>query len=179
MMKQSQIVIKNLLLTFVLITIGYALGKHQQPVATETQQQTPAVTRQPNQLSQPYLQVYYMHSTFRCSSCNKIEQQTKELLQHKFRNAMERDIIKFSSIDFQENSRLAQKFHIIASCVVVAQKRGDRVIKFRRLDKVWPLLNNKTAFDNYLSQAITEYLPASGKQKSNSTADNNREQKKL
>ena len=179
MMKPSQTVIKNLLLAFVLITIGYALGKHQHPPAAVPETKTSVAARPSAEQSQLYLQLYYMHSTFRCSSCNKIEQQTKELLQSKFRRELKSGIIKFSSVDFQEQSRLAQKFHIIASCVVVAQKRGDTVIKFRRLDKVWPLLSDKTAFDNYLSQAITEYLPPHNRSNSHASADNNGEQKNL
>jgi len=70
MQKAKHILTKGLV-AFALISIGFALGKHAaQPSSNPVAPQPAANGRQ--------IAVYYLHSTFRCITCNTIESMTRE-----------------------------------------------------------------------------------------------------
>ncbi|MBN2642295.1 MAG: hypothetical protein JXR78_11615 [Victivallales bacterium] len=138
---------KNLLLIFVLISIGFAMGRRFAapgallPVGGSINDATA-------------VHVYYFHSTFRCTTCNTIEQMTKDLLEKNFKAELESGAIIFSEVNFQENEKLAILFDVVASCVVVSVEKDGQVIDFLRLDEVWTKLSNRAGFDKYISDAI-------------------------
>jgi hypothetical protein len=148
-MKKARNIIINLLLSFVLISIGFALGKHS---ASRPQTATP-----PEPMAEK-VNVYYMHATFRCVTCNTIEKLTKQLLDSKYKKQMQDGSVMFSEVNFQKNEQLAKQFDVLSSCVVVARTRSGKIISFERLDKVWELVGNPDEFNAYLSKAIDGFL---------------------
>lgn len=162
-MDKTRKIIKNLLLAFVLISIGFAFGKYSVKKTEADVDDTGESNESHSKDS--YVQVYYMHSTFRCVSCNKIEEMTKNLLESNFHKELEDGFIKFSEVDFQKNEKLAKKFDIIASCVVVAKVENGNTTDFKRLDEVWTLMKDPPAFDKYISKAIDSYLKEVGGEK--------------
>jgi hypothetical protein len=149
-MKKLEKLLTQGLLAFVLISIGFALGKHSITPAL------PAVEPSPSEGK--HVAVYYLHSTFRCVTCNTIEKMTRELLETSYRNETADDRIRWHEVDFQENEALAKKFKVLASCVVVAEVEDGEITAFKRLDEVWTLMKDPPAFDQYISDAIDSYL---------------------
>jgi len=148
-MKNGRNIIINLLLSFVLVSIGFALGKHSVP-----RQQTAT----PPELTAEKVNVYYMHATFRCVTCNTIEKLTKQLLDSKYKKQMQDGSVMFSEVNFQKNEQLAKQFDVLSSCVVVAKTKNGKITSFERLDKVWELVGNPDEFNAYLSKAIDGFL---------------------
>lgn len=151
-MKKIKHIIKNLLLVFVLISVGFALGKHRTGAHETISPAIPEVMHET-------VNVYYMHATFRCVTCNAIEKMTRQLLDAKYKKLLTAGIIKFAEVDFQKNEPLAKQFDISSSCVVAAKIKDGKIIQHERLDKVWELLNSPAEFDAYISQAINRLLP--------------------
>ena len=147
--KKIRDLLKILILCFALISIGYMLGKNGKAIARANDNTIG---------SGDFVAVYYLHSSFRCESCNAIERQTKELLDREYTAALNDGLIEWKEIDFMENKFLARTFEVAASCVVVAKIRDGRVEDYRRLDEVWTLLNDPVAFDAYIRSAIEAYL---------------------
>jgi len=135
----------NLLLAFVLISIGFSLGRHSIKPTAATPQPT----------GQNVVKVYYLHSTFRCTTCNAIEKMTMALLETQYRRELSSGSMLFHEVDFQTDEALAKQFGVVASCVVVAAVRNGKVVDFQRLDDVWTLMKDPPAFDKYLRNAIT------------------------
>lgn len=152
-MKQAGNIFKNLLLIFVLVSIGFAFGKHS---ATRSQVALPS-----GQMPET-VKVYYMHATFRCVTCNTIEKMTRQLLESKYKKQMQDGCIMFSEVDFQKNEPMARQFDVISSCVVVARARNGEITGFERLDKVWELLDKPDEFNAYISSAIDKLLISGG-----------------
>ncbi len=138
--------IKNLLLIFVFVSIGYSLGRHS--VKQAVTGSTPAAG------SKTLVEVYYLHSTFRCTTCNTIEKMTKALLDRQYKAELASGDMAFHEVNFQTDEALAKQFAVAASCVVVAAVKDGKVISFRRLDEVWTLMKNPPAFDKYINDAI-------------------------
>lgn len=139
-----------LLAGFALISIGFALGKHS--VQSE-EFATGKIDAQDK-----YVAVYYMHSTFRCVTCNTIEQMTRELLDDSYSEELVTGEVRWQEINFQKSKSLAEQFEVMASCVVVAQVDSGGVVEYRRLDEVWTLMQEPVSFNNYISSAIDHYL---------------------
>lgn len=98
--------------------------------------------------------VYYLHSTFRCDTCNTIEKMTKDLLERNYTAELQTGRIVWSEVDFQEDLALAEKFEVAASCVVVAKLKDGNISSYSRLDEVWTLMEDPQAFDSYIKSAI-------------------------
>jgi hypothetical protein len=154
MMEKARILITKALLAFALISIGFAMGKHSVNSGV-----------QPDALPQTdghVVAVYYLHSTFRCVTCNAIEKLTRDLLDSSYREELAEKKILWIEADFQANEALARQFEVMASCVVVAEMRDGTVIEYKRLDDVWTLMKDAAAFNRYVSEAIDGYLKKTG-----------------
>lgn len=149
-MEQLKKIITNLLLAFVFISIGFAIGKHTVKLDNET--------KKTSKRNNHHVAVYYLHSTFRCVTCNTIEEMTWTLLNSSYSNELTNKKIKWIIEDFQENETIAKKFEVVASCVVVALVKADKIIDFIRVDEVWTLMEKPEEFNNYLSNIIDSYL---------------------
>jgi hypothetical protein len=140
----------NCLLAFALISIGFAFGKHS------VKQSEPAAGLP--QGNGRFIAVYYLHSTFRCTTCNTIEKMTFELLANSYSEELSTGEIVWQACDFQENEALAEQFEVAASCVVVAEIEDGNVVDYKRLDEVWTLTDNPQGFNSYISNFINDYL---------------------
>jgi hypothetical protein len=153
-MERVKKILTNCLLVFALISIGFALGKH---------------SVKPDRLTNSLpngngfqVAVYYLHSTFRCVTCNTIRKMTRELLDNSYSNELADGKIQWIEDDFQENEALAKQFEVVASGVVVAEMKDGAVTDYKRLDQVWTLMKDPEAFNQYISDAINGYLKKSG-----------------
>lgn len=153
-MERLQKILTNCLLAFALISIGFALGKH----SVKPELQTSSLPKE----NGCHVAVYYLHSTFRCVTCNTIEKMTRDLLGKDYGKQLADGKIQWIKDDFQENEALAKQFAVVASCVVVAEMKDGAVLDFKRLDEVWTKMKDPEAFDRYISNAIDGYLKKSG-----------------
>jgi hypothetical protein len=153
-MERLKKILTNSLLAFALISIGFALGKHSVRTDRPTSSLPKGNGRQ--------VAVYYLHSTFRCVTCNTIEKMTRELLDNSYSKQLADGKIQWIEDDFQENDALAKPFEVVASCVVVADMKDGIILDFKRLEEVWTLMKDPEAFNRYISNAIDGYLKKSG-----------------
>jgi hypothetical protein len=142
------------LIAFALISIGFALGKN-------------SVSRDRPMAGHPvrqgeYVAVYYLHSTYRCVTCNTIEKMTRALLDKSYSRDLAEGKILWLEADFQADESLSRQFEVVASCVVVAVLKDGRVTDYKRLDDVWTLMNDTQAFNLYVSETIDSALKRIG-----------------
>lgn len=147
----------NLLLAFVLVSIGFALGKHSVTARPVSDGMAATGNSSPT-TSQRLVKIFYMHAAFRCVTCNSIESRARQLVEREFSEAWASKKIIWQEVNFQENEALAKRFDVMASCIVVSVVRGDEIIDFKRLDDVWPLLEKPAEFDIYVKDAVKKAL---------------------
>ena len=152
-MEKTKLILTRALVTFALVSFGFALGKHSVSNVNNSQASNG---------NGKYIAVYYMHSSFRCTTCNTIEKMTKELLDSSYSKELANGSMKWQEVDFQKDESLAKKFEVAASCVVVAQFNNGTIVDFKRLDKVWTLMKSHRLFNEYISNAIGSYIKNSG-----------------
>jgi len=156
-------IIRNTLTAFVFVTIGFALGKEMTLRSVRHSAPDTAFQSALSEKGQANrVMVYYLHATFRCVTCNTIEKMTAELLKNQFGDAMKSGVIEWKEADFQKEEKLAKRYAVISSCVVVVNIRDEKEVDFKRLDEVWTLISNREAFDKYVGDAIRGYLMSAG-----------------
>lgn len=141
--------IRNLLLGFVLVSIGFALGK-------ESAQRRADAAGPPAAAGEDKLVVYYLRSTFRCVTCNRVEAQTDELLRAEHADELANDRMEFHVVDFLENRELAARYNVSGNLVVIARIVDGEEVKTVRLEQVLDRVMDADAFADYLRKGIAE-----------------------
>lgn len=136
------------MLAFVLVSIGFSLGRHYAGKSAQDK----------NTDKSSLVRVYYMHANFRCTTCNRIQQLTEELLKNKYAKQMASGKIEFAEVNFQQDEALAERFDIKSSCVVVAKIQAGKIVAHQTLNEVWTLYQKPAEFNVCISRAIETYL---------------------
>lgn len=104
--------------------------------------------------------VYYFHSSARCPTCRAIESQAEETVQTHFASQLSSGEMVWKIINYEQPvaKPLATKFEIQMPVVVLARMKGGQVEDWRRLDKVWALVDDKAGFMQYVREEIDRML---------------------
>lgn len=147
----------NVLLWFVLITIGFAIGKE---VTLRSFQAAPdkrsAAPEAPPAREKTL--VYYMHATVRCVTCNTIEKMAHKVVQQKFAAEIQSGRMEWQVVNFQEREDLAKRYNVASNGVVLVEQKNGKDVRSRTLEDVWTLMDDPPAFDKYVADAIRAYL---------------------
>jgi hypothetical protein len=173
-MEKAKNIARSALLAFVLVSIGFALGKEvtarrQAPAAgpgspaSVAASQTPVAAGETPAATSHKVVVYYLHTTFRCVTCNEIERLAKALVESEFADDLAAGRIEWREANFQQDESLAKRYEVVSSCVVVANFQGDKETDFQRLDDVWTRYQDPADFNGYVGGAIRKYLTERGK----------------
>ncbi len=122
------------------------------------------------------IQVYYLHNTFRCFSCNHIGELTKaavlggkveneqtgeeSTIAPAFKDLIDQGKLSFSEInvDNAENHHLLADFHTRSKFPVVVEIKGGKIVQYKVLNEVWKLLHGpQDKFISYVQENVKEY----------------------
>ena len=152
----------RLLVGFVLVSLGFALGRDvTQRRLRSPQPSTPpvaAVTAAPA-MPAGRIQAYYLHGTIRCVTCNQIERTAKQLLDSEFAKELADGRITWREVNFEQEPALAKRYNVAASTLVLVKEVNGKEVAFRRLDDVWPLADQPAALQAYIRQNLQELRP--------------------
>jgi len=146
-------IIRNLLLAFVLISIGFALGKEYTLRTMKlTQPGTLAAGRQNTVI------VYYLHGNIRCVTCNNIEKMAKEIVQRDFAQEVQAGRIEWRAANYQKDEEMALRYNAFSSAVVLVRQTSGKEAEFKKLGEVWILADDPPRFTKYVSDEIRAFL---------------------
>jgi len=149
-------ILSKLLLAFVLVSIGVAIGKEMagsQGTPAAPTSSGPSATR-----DEPKVVVYYLHSSFRCVTCNAVESMTDELMRTEFADALKSGRLEWKRVDYLQDERLAERYNVGGNMIVVARFLGEKEVEVRRLEKVMDLAGDRVRFLDYVRTAVSEML---------------------
>ena len=154
--------IKNLLLLFVLVSIGYALGKEvtlRSVQGKAGEQPGPAASGQ----AADGAIVYYLHQTIRCVTCNTIEKAALEVVKQDFAADFQAGRLRWQMANMEEEEALAKRYDVASSTVVVVRIRGGKEAGFQRLDDTWTLTDQPEKLREYIRKAVAAALSSEAK----------------
>ncbi len=150
----------RLLLAFVLITIGFAIGRRTAPMVSASDSAAVPVDRQQARTHQVI--VYAAHMTFRCPECTQIEWLARELLENEFKDELADGSLVFKTVDYMRDPAFARKYDISSSTIVVVRLENGEERDFKRLDEVWTKTRSRDEYFNYVRAAVMESLAGEG-----------------
>jgi hypothetical protein len=115
------------------------------PAALRAQQAHPA--------DSTVIRVLYFHGTIRCHTCLQIEEFTKLTMQLRFEDGIRRGSIVWMPVDYEkENDTSAvRRYGIENQALIISKMINGREIAWRKLEKVWKLVNDFNAFQAYVA----------------------------
>ena len=113
-----------------------------------------------NEVTDNGLVVYYFHGNTRCATCQAIEAQSHEAVQTHFASELASGSVIWKILNYEEpaGEELAKQFEIQMPVVVLARMENGKVDDWKRLDKVWALVGDKTAFEDFVRNEMTPML---------------------
>lgn len=122
-------------------------------------EKTEAPQSQEKQIDEKFI-VYYFMTTTRCPSCYKIENYTYSCLLDKFSDELNSGKMewKMVNVDEQENSHFIKKYDLFTKSVVLSKEIDEKEVQWKKLDKVWDLLNNQTNFYEYIETETKNFI---------------------
>lgn len=148
----------RLLMGFVLVTVGFAVGRRTAPqAATSDSRAMPTEATTSEQVV-----VYAAHMTFRCQECNQIEWMARELVESEFAAELDSGELDFRTVDYMKNTEFAKRYNISSSTIVIVRVIEGEEYDFKRLDEVWTKVKNRDEFLAYVRTAIRDSLQKEG-----------------
>jgi hypothetical protein len=102
--------------------------------------------------------VYYMHRTFRCSTCLKIEKMSHEVVQDAFAAELSSGRVQWQTLNYQEHEPLAERYGVTTSSLVLVSYRGGQEASHQVLEETWSLYRKPAEFQQYVVGAVRERL---------------------
>jgi hypothetical protein len=148
--------IKIILLTFVGISVVYAVAKEVRPKAAPQAESSTSVSPQTREHK---IVAYYFHTTFRCPSCKKIESYSAEAIEKNFSDKIEKGSMEWRiiNIDDPENKHYIKDYNIHTKSLVIAEIKDGKQVKWKNLEKIWEYLGNKEKFLSYVKAEVDNY----------------------
>lgn len=111
-------------------------------------------------LPKNHIIVYYFYSNFRCYSCYRIEQYTKEAVEKYFSSELDTGKIIFKplNIEKEENRHFINDYQLYTKSVVLSLIKNGKETKSDNLSRVWNYLRDKECFLNYIKDEVNKYL---------------------
>ncbi len=102
----------------------------------------------------------YFHGAARCVSCTLLEEYAKEAVEQAFSQELAAGKIHFLSVDVMEaeNRHFLDDFALTTQSVILTEQRGDEILRWKNLDRIWNLLNDKPSYVTYVQESCGAFL---------------------
>lgn len=103
---------------------------------------------------------YYFHGTFRCPTCNKMEQYAQESLERDFSEALASGQLQFRSVNVESkgNEHYVNDYQLYTKTLILSFAKDGKEIRSKNLDKIWDYVRNKDRYENYVRDEVTAFL---------------------
>jgi hypothetical protein len=157
-------IIKSVLLVFVIASFVALFVKDPQaepeaanPVSTQANSGNSG-----SEAIAPKVVAYYFRTTYRCSSCRKIEAYTREAIEGGFAKELKEGTLAWRVVNVEGsgNRHFIDDYRLFSKSVILVQLKDGKQKEWKNLLRVWELLGNKEAFVRYVQSEVRSYLEA-------------------
>lgn len=103
---------------------------------------------------------YYFHGTFRCPTCHKLEQYSKEAIETNFKDALLSGVLEFEvvNVEYKGNEHYGSDYKLYTKSLILSLVRNGKETKWKNLDKIWEYAGDKQRFIDYVKSETTDLL---------------------
>jgi len=108
----------------------------------------------------PTVIVYYFHGTRRCFSCITVEANAAKVIEDNFQQQITDGSLKWMPLNMDDpgNKEITEKFDIKTNTLVVAKMADGNYTGYKKLKKVWQLIDDPEGFSEYVTDEINAFL---------------------
>jgi hypothetical protein len=103
---------------------------------------------------------YYFHGNFRCSTCHKLEEYSREAIERNFSAALASGKLEFKVINTDEraNAHFTKDYQLYTKSLILSLVKDGRQVKWINLNKIWEYNGNKQKFIDYVKNGVIDLL---------------------
>jgi len=103
---------------------------------------------------------YYFHTTYRCPTCLKIEEYTKQAIKEGFPAQLKDGSLVWKTLNVEEkgNEHFIKDYQLFSKAVVVVDMIDGRQVQWKNLKDIWQLVGKKDTFTRYIKDEVQSYL---------------------
>ena len=103
---------------------------------------------------------YYLHGTFRCTTCRTIEKYSKEALEKYFANELKSGKLEFRPVNIEEpeNKHFIQDYQLVTRSLVLSLVSDGKETKWKNLPDIWKLVHDQDKFFQYVKDEVEQFL---------------------
>ena len=103
---------------------------------------------------------YYFHGSFRCSTCNRMEQFSTEALESNFKQEMNSKKLEFKAVNVEEseNEHYVKDYQLYTKALILSRLKQGKEIQSMNLAKIWEYAGNKQKFIDYVTTETKTFL---------------------
>lgn len=107
-----------------------------------------------------YVVAYYFHGNFRCATCHKLEQYSKESIENNFKDAIASGKLEYKVVNVEDkgNEHYSSDYQLYTKSLILSLVKDGKQIKWKNLDKIWEYVGKKEKFTDYVKQEVAGYL---------------------
>jgi hypothetical protein len=137
-----------------------AAAQAKPPAATPSKSTGPAPARADTTALPHRVIAYYLHTTYRCVTCRKIEAYSREAIEAAFPQELKDGRLVWRVVNFEEkgNKHFVKDFQLYTKSLVLVDEVKGKQVRWKNLAKVWELLPNKDGFFSYVQSEARSYL---------------------
>ena len=97
---------------------------------------------------------------FRCSTCQTIEEYSKDAIEQYFAKELKSRTLEFKPINVEEaeNRHYVQDYQLFSKSLVLSLVKQDKEVTWKNLADVWKLVRDKDKFFQYVKEEVEKFL---------------------
>ncbi len=103
---------------------------------------------------------YYFHGSFRCPTCHKLEQYSKEAIETNFKDALASGKLEFKVVNVEDkgNEHFVNDYQLYTKSLILSLVKDGKEIKWKNMDKIWEYVGDKQRFIDYVKNGVADLL---------------------
>jgi len=103
---------------------------------------------------------YYFHGSFRCPTCRKLEQYSKEAIETNFEDALAAGELEFKviNVETKENEHYTRDYQLYTKSLILSFIKDGKQERWKNLDKIWEYAGNRQRFIDYVKDETGNFL---------------------
>ena len=104
--------------------------------------------------------VYYFRTNIRCVKCKKFESYTQQVIDDQFSEQVKTGELEWKVVNVEEpgNRHFINDYKLVTKSIIFSKVKDGKETEYKNLDKIWAIVDDETAFKNYITNEITEFF---------------------
>ncbi len=107
-----------------------------------------------------YISATYFHTTFRCPTCQKIEELSFLAVSQNFEEELKsgKMVWRVINVDEPENKHYNDDYQLYTKSLIISEVKDGKELRWKNLEKVWQYVRDDEKFDAYVKDEIADWL---------------------